>query len=293
MREHGKRVVERWNDLGILGRLELLPRTASTSTSTKSICCATPGPTSIHNPQSNMGNAVGCAPVLEMMRRGVRVGLGTDGYTADMFESMKAANLLAKASRRRPARRLGRAARRCSSRRNAAIAIGVLRPSRRQARSRRPRRHHPGRLRSAHSAECRQSQWPHPLRILRACRCRATIIGGQMSSWTTGNCSAIDEQEVMAKATRRCRGVVEALLEKTISRLPRHNGRQPSFPAARSPEVPPMSATNFHVLAKPIGPICNLDCKYCFYLEKESLYPQVEKWAMQRRGAGELHPPVH
>ncbi len=28
----------------------------------------------------------------------------------------------------------------------------------------------------------------------------------------------------------------------------------------------------FHVLAKPIGPICNLDCKYCFYLEKEKLY---------------------
>jgi uncharacterized protein len=38
-------------------------------------------------------------------------------------------------------------------------------------------------------------------------------------------------------------------------------------------------------MAKPIGPICNLDCKYCFYLEKESLYPQtgpqVEKWAMR------------
>jgi len=42
-----------------------------------------------------------------------------------------------------------------------------------------------------------------------------------------------------------------------------------------------MSAINYHVLAKPIGPICNLDCKYCFYLEKESLYPQVDKWAMQ------------
>ena len=42
-----------------------------------------------------------------------------------------------------------------------------------------------------------------------------------------------------------------------------------------------MSSTNFHVLAKPIGPICNLDCKYCFYLEKEALYPQVEKWAMR------------
>jgi uncharacterized protein len=46
-----------------------------------------------------------------------------------------------------------------------------------------------------------------------------------------------------------------------------------------------MSASNFHVMAKPIGPICNLDCKYCFYLEKESLYPQegpqVETWAMR------------
>ncbi|MDE3062503.1 MAG: anaerobic sulfatase-maturation protein [Acidobacteriota bacterium] len=42
-----------------------------------------------------------------------------------------------------------------------------------------------------------------------------------------------------------------------------------------------MSTTNFHVMAKPIGPICNLDCKYCFYLEKESLYPQVSKWAMK------------
>ena len=42
-----------------------------------------------------------------------------------------------------------------------------------------------------------------------------------------------------------------------------------------------MSSINFHVLAKPIGPICNLDCKYCFYLEKESLYPQVSKWAMR------------
>jgi uncharacterized protein len=45
-----------------------------------------------------------------------------------------------------------------------------------------------------------------------------------------------------------------------------------------------MSASNFHVMAKPIGPICNLDCKYCFYLEKELLYPQadphIDKWAM-------------
>ncbi len=32
----------------------------------------------------------------------------------------------------------------------------------------------------------------------------------------------------------------------------------------------------FHMMAKPIGPICNLDCSYCFYLEKEDMYPDAE-----------------
>ena len=31
---------------------------------------------------------------------------------------------------------------------------------------------------------------------------------------------------------------------------------------------------SFHVLAKPTGAICNLDCKYCFFLSKEVLYPE-------------------
>src|SRR5579871_4450701 len=35
--------------------------------------------------------------------------------------------------------------------------------------------------------------------------------------------------------------------------------------------------TAFHVMTKPIGPICNLDCRYCFYLEKESLYQEERK----------------
>jgi len=43
----------------------------------------------------------------------------------------------------------------------------------------------------------------------------------------------------------------------------------PAMPAQRPPTAP----ANFHVLAKPSGPICNLDCEYCFFLEKEALYP--------------------
>lgn len=39
-------------------------------------------------------------------------------------------------------------------------------------------------------------------------------------------------------------------------------------------------AKPFHVMTKPTGPICNLDCTYCFYLEKESLYSQSSRWAM-------------
>ena len=47
-----------------------------------------------------------------------------------------------------------------------------------------------------------------------------------------------------------------------------HAGLSPNRPRA------------FHVMTKPIGPICNIDCKYCFYLEKEDLYPDTRKWRM-------------
>jgi uncharacterized protein len=42
------------------------------------------------------------------------------------------------------------------------------------------------------------------------------------------------------------------------------------------PPSPPRGPAPFHVLAKPIGARCNLECRYCFYLEKEpALYPDA------------------
>lgn len=35
-----------------------------------------------------------------------------------------------------------------------------------------------------------------------------------------------------------------------------------------------MTITGCHVMAKPTGSVCNIDCTYCFYLEKEALYPE-------------------
>ncbi len=40
------------------------------------------------------------------------------------------------------------------------------------------------------------------------------------------------------------------------------------------------AAQGIHVVAKPIGPQCNLNCEYCFYLEKPVLFGEREKYRM-------------
>ncbi len=55
-----------------------------------------------HNARSNMNNAVGVADVLGMLRRGINVGLGNDGFTNNQFAEMKTAYLLHKSARRDP-----------------------------------------------------------------------------------------------------------------------------------------------------------------------------------------------
>ena len=43
--------------------------------------------------------------------------------------------------------------------------------------------------------------------------------------------------------------------------------------SAPPPDPRPDAPPAFHLLAKPTGSVCNLDCAYCFFLEKEKLYP--------------------
>jgi putative selenium metabolism protein SsnA len=51
-----------------------------------------------HQPRSNMNNAVGAAKITEMLRGGVPVCLGNDGFSNDMFAEMKVADLLQKSA---------------------------------------------------------------------------------------------------------------------------------------------------------------------------------------------------
>jgi len=48
----------------------------------------------LHNPESNMNNAVGAADVLALMKHGIHVALGTDGMSSDMRAQLRAAFLL-------------------------------------------------------------------------------------------------------------------------------------------------------------------------------------------------------
>ncbi len=60
-----------------------------------------------HQPRSNMNNAVGAAPVESMLRTGIKVCLGNDGFSNSMWEEWKAAYFLHKVTSRDPRRMSG------------------------------------------------------------------------------------------------------------------------------------------------------------------------------------------
>lgn len=95
LRNHGKRVVERLMDFDILSDKTIAVHCVHVNSREMDILKET-NTNVVHNPESNMGNAVGCSPALEFIKRGINVGLGTDGYTSDMIESIKVGNIIHK-----------------------------------------------------------------------------------------------------------------------------------------------------------------------------------------------------
>ena len=89
LQNYGTRSVNRLLNNGILGKKTILGHCIHVNAAEMDILKATDTMV-VNNPESNMGNAVGCAPVLQMFEKGILVGLGTDAYTFDMTESLKA-----------------------------------------------------------------------------------------------------------------------------------------------------------------------------------------------------------
>ena len=82
--------MQRLQDHGILGPKTILGHCIHVNTAEMDIIKAT-DTMCVNNPESNMGNAVGCSPILQLYKKGILVGLGTDAYTNDMLESIKVA----------------------------------------------------------------------------------------------------------------------------------------------------------------------------------------------------------
>ena len=92
LRKYNMRVVERLQKFGILGPNTLAVHCVHLDSYEKDILRET-GTLVTHQPRSNMNNAVGLPDVAGLLKRGVTVALGNDGFSNNMFEEMKAAYL--------------------------------------------------------------------------------------------------------------------------------------------------------------------------------------------------------
>ena len=121
----GKRVVHRLDQFGILrpesilahgvhldqGEIERLAETQTWLT---------------HQPRSNMNNAVGVAPIEDMLDAGMRVGMGNDGFSNTMWLEWKEAYLLHKLYHRDPRRMGGYTVTRIAVDNNAALVTELF-----------------------------------------------------------------------------------------------------------------------------------------------------------------------
>ncbi len=85
--------VNRLQKLGVAGEKSIFVHCIHIDDSEMDIL-ATTGTSVVHNPESNMNNAVGVTPLLKLLGKGVLVGLGTDGMGSDMLAQMRCAYLL-------------------------------------------------------------------------------------------------------------------------------------------------------------------------------------------------------
>ncbi|MFQ5692028.1 MAG: putative aminohydrolase SsnA [Nitrospinota bacterium] len=203
LNRYGKRPLQRLRDAGVLGGNSIAAHCIHVDEGDLAALRETEA-IAVHNPQSNMNNAVGCAPIRKWT--GVLAGLGTDGMTADMMASARAAYLLQKHEAKDP-RVAWDEVRALLTAGNPAIAsrllkrpVGVLRP---------------GALGDVVISDYLpptplrgENFWGHLLYGAAGLQARTVVVGGGVVMRDRA-LSSLDEEEIFAKARERAAKVWE------------------------------------------------------------------------------------
>jgi putative selenium metabolism protein SsnA len=104
--KHGKRIVYRLHEFGMLGRKTIAAHCVHVDVSEAALLQST-GTVISHQPRSNMNNAVGAMHFDEFTERDMRVAIGNDGFSNAMWDEWKAAYFLHKVAHRDPRRANG------------------------------------------------------------------------------------------------------------------------------------------------------------------------------------------
>ncbi len=99
--KHKQSVVSRLSRHGILGRKTILAHGVFLDDSELELISKSQTAI-VHNPQSNMNNAVGVADILKMSKKGILVGLGTDAMTVNMLEELRSSLWIQKLTQKNP-----------------------------------------------------------------------------------------------------------------------------------------------------------------------------------------------
>jgi cytosine/adenosine deaminase-related metal-dependent hydrolase len=106
LRKTGQRVVNRLNRLGVLGPKTIVAHAVHVNAEERALLRDT-GTWVSHQPRSNMNNGVGASAFDAMHDEGIKLVLGNDGFSNNMWADWKEAYLLHKVTNRDPRRAPG------------------------------------------------------------------------------------------------------------------------------------------------------------------------------------------
>jgi putative selenium metabolism protein SsnA len=121
LRRGGKRVVQRLQEYGIWGDKTIAAHCVHINDEEREIL-ADSGTWVSHQPRSNMNNGVGAMAFDDMMGQGMKICLGNDGFSNNMWAEWKAAYLLHKVANRDPRKANGADIARVAAYNNARLA---------------------------------------------------------------------------------------------------------------------------------------------------------------------------